>query len=231
MLSKMIIAAATLTALVAYPATSEAASACRSTWVKASAKVDTFFAPVAKLVCKQLNTDDAEAAQECIDNVEKYAEKAKEIHAEWNRGESSWTIGPRALPDNTTQTGAVSTERQFIGEPVITGSYELDLKRTDGKAKNDLIVKICFVDHNGNDIHYEQVRLNRDGRTEFKKTFTGVEGTVPLIHLNNEKWGTNAHQYTLRAETRGEPSALVNARKTLAATPKLGGKASKLPGR
>lgn len=219
MFSKMIVAAAAMSALVAFPATSQAGSSCQSTWVKASGKVQTFFSPVAKLVCQQLNTDDAEAAQKCIDDVEAFAAKADQIHEEWNRGESNWTIGPRALPNNRTQTGAVSTERQFVGEPVITGSYEIDLKRTDGKAKKDLIVKICFVDHNGNDVHYEQVRLSKDGRTSFKKTFTGVEGSFPLIHLNNEKWGTNAHKYTLRAEASGEPAALVNARKTVSATP------------
>jgi hypothetical protein len=217
MFSKMIVAVAALSALVAVPATAGAASSCRSTWVKASGKLETFFVPVAKLVCQRLNTDDTVAAQKCIADVVAYAAKAQEIHAEWNRGESSWTIGPRALPNSRTQTGAVSTERQFVGEPVITGSYALDLVRTDGAAKNDLIVKVCFVDALGNDVHYEEVRLNKSGRTSYRKTFTGMEGTFPLLHLNNEKWGLNAHQYTLRAEATGEPAALVNARRTVAA--------------
>ena len=215
MLSKLIIAAATMSALVVAPATAQAGSSCQSTWVKASGKVQTFFAPVAKLVCQQLNTSDADAAQQCIDDVVAFAAKAEQIHAEWNAGESSWTIGPRALPNSRTQTGAVATERQFVGEPVLTGSYEIDLQRTGGKAKKDMIVKICFVDASGNDVHYEQVRLSKDGRSSFKKAFTGMEGSFPLIHLNNEKWGTNAHQYTLRAVASGEPAALVNARSTV----------------
>lgn len=229
MLSKIIVAAATLTALIAAPTTSHAGSSCRSTWVKVTNKIEVFYVPVAKLVCKSLNTDDAVAAQKCIDDAVAYAAKAQEIHAEWNRGESSWTIGPRALPNNRTQTGSVATERQFVGEPVINGSYTLDLRRTDGKAKNDLIVKICFVDANGDDVHYQEVRLNKDGPTSFRRTFTGMEGTFPLIHLNNEKWGTNAHQYTLSAEAQGEPAALLNARKTVAATPKIGGVMTKTP--
>ena len=133
-----------------------------------------------------------------------------------------WSAWKSLPPANARiQTGKVSTERQFVGEPVIHGSYEIDLRRTDGKAKNDLIVKICFVDQNGNDVKFEKVRLNKDGRTSFKKTFTGVEGTFPLIHLNNEKWGLNAHEYRLRAEASGEPAALVKARKTVAEAPEV----------
>ena len=232
MFRKLIVVVAAASALVALPATSHAGSSCQSTWVKATGKLQTFFVPVAKLVCKQLNTEDLAAANRCIEDVVAFADKAEQIHAEWNAGESSWTIGPRALPNNRTQTGAVSTERQFVGEPVIHGSYEIDLRRTDGKAKNDLIVKICFVDENGNDVHYQQVRLNKNGPTSFKKTFTGMEGTFPLIHLNNEKWGTNAHQYTLRAEASGEPANLVKARQTASASKaKIGGTLTPGPGK
>lgn len=216
MFSKMIVAAAALTTLVAVPATSHAGSSCQSTWSKVTGKVETFFVPVAKLVCKQLNTEDEAAANKCLADVEEWAAKAGEIHAEWNRGESSWTIGPRALPNGSVQTGAVSTERQFVGEPVLNSSFTLDLERTGGKAKNDLIVKVCFVDASGNDVHYETVRLHKDGRTSYRKTFTGMEGTFPLIHLNNEKWGTNAHQYTLKSSASGEASAVAQARETVA---------------
>lgn len=216
MFRKFIVVAAAAASFVALPATSHAGSACQSTWSKATGKLQTFFVPVAKLVCKQLNVDNVDAANQCIEDVQAFAAQAEKIHAEWNKGESSWTIGPRALPNERVQTGKVSTERQFVGEPIINGSYEIDLRRTDGKAKNDLIVKICFVDQNGHDVKYEQVRLNKNGRTSFKKTFTGVEGTFPLIHLNNEKWGLNAHEYRLRAEASGEPAALIQARRTIA---------------
>lgn len=63
----------------------------------------------AELVCNSLNTDDAVAAQKCIDDVVAYAAKAQEIHTERNCGDSSSTIGPRALPNNRTQTGSVPT--------------------------------------------------------------------------------------------------------------------------
>lgn len=219
------ITAAALAALFAVPSAAHAGTSCKSTWVKASGKISTFFVPVAKLVCDKLNTDDREAAQKCLDDVEKFAAKAQEIKEEWNRGEDgSWKIGPRALPLNRPQTGAVSTERQFVGQPVLNSSYEIAIDRTGGKAKNDLIVSICFVDQNGDDVHYEQVRLSKDGRTAFKKAFTGVEGTFPLIHLNNEKWGTNAHQYTIKGSASGEATAVAQARRTLGSV-----KAVKLP--
>lgn len=216
MLRKIAVTAAAITALIAFPNVSQAGSSCQSTWSKAHGKLQTFFVPVAKLVCHQLNTDDAAGANKCLEDVQEWAAKAAEIRDAWNLGESNWTIGPRALPNNRVQTGAVATERQFVGQPVLNAEYKLDLVRTDGKAKGDLIVKICFVDATGNDAHYEQVRLSKDGRTSFSKTYTGMEGTFPLIHLNNEKWGTNAHKYTLTATARGEASAVAQARVTAA---------------
>ena len=87
MFSKFIVVAAAATALVALPATSHAGSSCQSTWSKATSKIQTFFVPVAKLVCHQLNTDNVDAANQCIADVEAFADKAEEIHAEWNRGD------------------------------------------------------------------------------------------------------------------------------------------------
>ncbi len=215
MLSKIITAAA-LTALLAVPSAAQAATSCKSTWVQATGKLSTFFVPVGKLVCNAVNTDNEQGARKCMEDVEKFAAKAQEIKDAWNQGENgSWKIGPRPLPNNRPQTGAVATERQFVGAPVLNSEYELSLDRTGGKAKKDLIVKICFVDANGDDVHYEQVRLSKDGRKSFKKTFKNVEGTFPLIHLNNEKWGTNAHQYTIKGTGRGEASAVAKARQTL----------------
>lgn len=220
MLNKMLLASV-LTVAFAAPSISHAGTSCKSTWVKANSKLKTFFVPVGKLVCNQLNTEDKDAAEKCIADLEKFAKKAEEMKAEWNKGEDgSWKIGPRALPNNRTQTGAVATERQFAGAPVLGGEYELSLERTGGKAKKDLIVKVCFVDENGDDVAYQEVRLSKDGRKKFNKTFTGVEGTFPLIHLNNQKWGTNAHKYTIRGESHGEPAAVVQARKTLKAANK-----------
>jgi len=212
MLNKMILASV-LTVVFAVPAVSHAGTSCKSTWVKANSKLKTFFVPVGKLVCKQLNTEDPEQANKCIEDLEKFAAKAEEIREEWNKGEDgSWKIGPRALPDNRVQTGAVSTERQFAGQPVMNANYELSIDRTGGKAKKDLIVKVCFVDENGDDVEYKEVRLSKNGRRSYKHTFTGVEGTFPLIHLNNQRWGANAHKYTIRGEGKGVVPAIATAR-------------------
>ena len=215
MFNKIILATA-LTAIFAVPSISHAGTSCKSTWVKANSKIKTFLVPVGKLVCDRLNTEDKDAAKQCLDDVKAYAKKAEQIRDEWNRGENgSWKIGPRALPNNRPQTGAVATERQFVGLPVLNSEYELSIDRTGGKAKKDMIVKICFVDANGDDVAYESVRLSKNGRRSYKKTFRGVEGTFPLIHLNNQKWGLNAHKYTIRGSASGEPAAVKQARQTL----------------
>lgn len=208
---------ATLTAaMLCIPQFAQAGTSCKSTWVKSTAKFKTFFVPVAKVVCKQLNTDDEEAAKKCIENVEKFAKVAEDLKTEWNKGEhGSWKIGPRALPNDRPQTGTVSTERQFIGVPVLNEDYKLTMRRTGGKAKRDLIVKVCFVDESGNDVEYKEFRLNKNGNKSINHTFSGVAGTFPLIHLNNQRWGANGHKYIIEGEAQGEPQAVVQARKTL----------------
>jgi len=217
MLSRILIASSlAAAAFLAVPSVAHAGTSCQSTWVKASSKVSKFYVPVGKFVCKQMNTEDEAAAQKCIDDLEKFAKTADEIKDTWNEGEDgSWKIGPRALPLNRPQTGAVSTERQFVGTPVVNEEFTLELDRTGGKAKKNLTVKICFVDETGNDVAQETVVLSKDGKKSFKKTFKGVEGTIPLIHLNNERWGTNAHQYRIKSSGTGEAAAVQQARQTL----------------
>ncbi len=213
-------AAAGFVALAA-PTEADAASSCRSTWVKSTSVLEKFYVPVSKLVCSQLNTDNPDAAQNCIDQAKKAADAADTIRREWNKGEQgSWKIGPRALPMNRPQTGAVSTERQFVGQPAINDTYTLKLERTGGKAKKDLIVKVCFVDQAGKDVAVDTIRLSKGGKKKWSKTYKNVEGTFPVLHLNNQRWGTNAHKYKLTASAKGVPSALQNARKTVAATKK-----------
>ncbi len=219
---KKLIFVSALTATFAVPAISHAGTSCKSTWVKATSKVETFFVPVGKLVCKGLNTEDEAAAEKCIADLDKFAAKAAEMEAEWNRGEDgSWKIGPRALPHNSPQTGKVSTERQFVGQPVINSTYELTVERTGGKAKKDLIIDVCMVDANGNDVAHRQHRLRAGGDTKEVFRFDGVEGTFPLIHLNNEKWGTNAHQYKIQGAGMGVPAKVKLARQTLRAAKKI----------
>lgn len=220
-----ILTATTLAALITIiPTAAHAGTSCKSTWVKSSSKISKFYVPVGKFVCKKVNTKDEAAAQKCIDDLEKFAKTNKEIKDTWNEGEDGgWKIGPRSLPADRVQTGAVSTERQFVGTPVVNSKYTIDLKRTGGKAKKNLVAKICFVDENGNDVKYKQVTLSKDGTSNFKQTFTGVEGTIPLIHLNNQRWGANAHKYTIKTSGSGEPTAVKQARDTL----KKKGKTSK----
>ncbi|MEM6995990.1 MAG: hypothetical protein AAF721_36115 [Myxococcota bacterium] len=210
----MLLSVAVASAVLALPSVSHAGTSCKSTWTKASAKVAKFFAPASKLVCKKLNTKDKAAADKCIADVQKYAAEADKIKKEWNKGEDgSWKIGPRALPTNRVQTGKVSTERQFVGQPILNDKYTVKIDRTGGKAKKDLIVKVCLVDEKGNDVHYKSVRLNKKSKSK-TFSFEAAAGTMALIHLNNQKWGANAHQYTIKASASGEPKAVSQAKKT-----------------
>jgi len=216
MLNRIIIASSLAAAFLAVPSVAHAGTSCQSTWVKASKKVSKFYVPVGKFVCNQLNTEDPQAAQTCIDQLESFASTAQEIKSTWNQGEDgSWKIGPRALPLNRPQTGAVATERQFVGTPVVNEEFTLELTRTGGKAKKNLTVEICFVDPSGNDVAHETVVLSKKGRKTFTKTFRAVEGTIPLIHLNNQRWGANAHKYRIKSSASGEAAAVQQARQTV----------------
>lgn len=221
-------AAAASVVTISAPSEANAGTACRSTWVKSTSVLKKFYGPVSKLVCKKMNTDNPAAAQKCIDQAKKAAKDAVRIKKEWNKGEDgSWKIGPRALPMNSPQQGAVSTERQFVGQPAINDTYSISLERTGGKAKKDLIVKICFVDQAGNDVAVDTFRLSKKGKKKWSKTYKNVEGSFPVLHLNNQRWGANAHKYKLTTRAQGEPSALQNARKTVAANKSKKGKSSK----
>jgi hypothetical protein len=216
MYTRILVATSLAALFAAVPTQAHAGTACQSTWTKATSKISRFYLPVGRVVCSYLNTQSQADAAECINNLEEYAETLADIEQTWNVGESGgWKIGPRGLPLNRPQSGSVSTERQFVGTPVLNSSYTIELNRTGGKAKKNLTATICFVDAEGNDLQQDTVVLKRNGRTSYTKTFTGVEGTIPLIHLNNQRWGTNAHKYTLESSASGEASAVQQARQTL----------------
>lgn len=219
------------TTVFAIPSTSHAGSNCKSHWNKVNAKVKKFFGPVSKFVCKELNTDDEAQAEKCLQDVEKFAEDVEKMKKLWNDGDNGQTkIGSRGLAHGATETGNVKTERQFVGEPVTNDTYKLTIKRTGGKAKNDLIIKLCMVDENGNDAEYESVRINKKNTSE-TITIDNADGLMPLIHLNNQKWGANGHQYTIRGEASGEADAVSKAKATMkkAQSKKKPGKTTKAP--
>ncbi len=186
------------------PTQADAASNCRSVWNKATGKIQRFSKPLAKLVCKGMNISNPATAQVCLNQVQKYAKKADEMVKAWNEDGDSWNIGPRPLPHNRYQTGAVSTERQFVGQPVLGNSYTLTIERTGGKAKKNLTVKVCMVDENGTDVEFRTFTLSKNGPKKKTLNFTGVAGTFPLVHLNNQRWGTNAHKYTIKGTPAGK---------------------------
>ncbi len=195
------------------PAQADAASNCRSVWNKSNSKIQRFAKPLAKLVCKGIAVKTPASAQKCLDQVAQLASKADAMVKAWNEDGDSWNIGPRPLPHKRVQTGAVSTERQFVGQPVLNDNYTLTIERTGGKAKKDLVVKVCMVDDKGTDVKYKEIRLSKNGKKKHTFTFSGVAGTFPLIHLNNQRWGTNAHKYTIKGVPRGVPPKLAAARK------------------
>ncbi len=206
------------------PARADASSNCRSIWNKATGKIGKIADPVAKLVCAGMVVETPAAAVACLELVEKTRKEVDKIVKLWNEDGDSWNIGPRPLPHDRYQTGAVSTERQFVGQPVLGDTYTLTIQRTGGKAKKDLVVKVCMVDENGYDVKYKSFKLRKDGPTKKTITFRGVAGTYPLIHLNNQRWGTNAHKYTIKGKESGEAPNVSKAREILEASHTVSGK-------
>ncbi|RMG94725.1 MAG: hypothetical protein D6705_15445 [Deltaproteobacteria bacterium] len=204
--------------MIALPATASAGSNCKSIWNKATGKIEKVAGPVAKLVCAGIAVETPATARQCLDLVEKTSKEVDKIVKSWNEDGDSWNIGPRPLPHDRYQTGAVSTERQFVGQPVLGDTYSLTIERTGGKAKKGLVVKVCMVDENGYDVKYKSFTLSKDGPRKKTVTFRGVAGTYPLIHLNNQRWGTNAHKYTIKGGESGEAPNVAKAREILAAT-------------
>ena len=220
MKAQLVISALVATAAFSAPSTSHAGSNCTSGWNRLTTKAKGYF------VCNALNTESEDAARTCLDQVEQYKETIQEMKATWNTGDSSSTkIGTRGLPHARTQTGNLKTERQFAGQLITGRKYTLTIDRTGGKAKKDMVVQVCMVDSNGDDVEYETRRINKSN-TSTTIEFIGVEGTMPLIHLNNERWGANGHHYTIRGVESGQPAAVRRARKTLKAA-KLRGKITK----
>lgn len=218
-MSKMIFLGAVVaaTSVFTIPSTSYAGSKCKSGWNKTSSEVKKFFGPVSQYVCSELATDNEQAAQQCVENLEKFAAEMERMKQLWNDGKGGeGKIGSRGLAHGTKEAGNVKTERQFVGQPVLHDSYKLTINRTGGKAKNDLIVELCMVDANGNDAKYKSVRLNAKATSKTIE-IANAAGLLPLIHLNNEKWGANGHEYTIRGSVKDEPHAVALAKKTLAA--------------
>ena len=223
-----VVAAATVFAI---PSTSHAGSNCKSGWNKVTSKAKKFFKPVSKFVCKELNTDNEAQAEKCLQDVEKFAEDVDKMKKLWNDGDNGQTkIGSRGLAHGTTETGNVKTERQFVGQPVVNDTYKLTIKRTGGKAKNDMTIKLCMVDENGNDARYKSVKVNKK-KTKQTITIDNAAGLIPLIYLNNQKWGANGHKYTIRGEVSGEADAVAQAKATMkkAKGKKKSGKSAKAP--
>lgn len=215
------------TAMLAVPSVSHAGSNCSSGWNKLTTKTKRLFVPVGKVVCNALNTEDLQAAQQCIDDVERYAAQIEAMEVLYNgSGSSTTTIGTRGLAHDRTETGNVKTERQFAGEPIVARRYSLTINRTGGKAKKNLTVKVCLVDSSGDDAQYRSVTLNKS-QTSKTINFDNAAGLMPLIHLNNQKWGANGHKYTIRGTTSGVAPNLRQARQTVAKSKRVKKKIAK----
>ncbi len=202
---------------LAAPATAEAGTSCRSEWVKFKDFFDQNGPKIAKGICQLFNKDDAEAGKKCLADYEAAKAKVDETIHKYNAkaGDTQWKIGPRGLGEGKTLSGTLLAQRTFAGPPVMSDTYRLDLRRTGGKATKGMKGTVCFVDENG-DVSGSTTTFTVDrGRPNYAHTFSGVAGLTPVILLE-KPWGTNGHQYTIRAESGGEAGIVKKAREAAA---------------
>ncbi len=206
-----VIAAATVVVLA--PRTASAGNPCQSEWVKFKTFFDQNGAKIAKGVCQIINKSDATAAQKCVDDYDKAKQKIDEALAKYNAqaDDSQWKIGPRGLGEAKWATGTLLGERTFAGAPVLSDSYQLELQRTGGKAKNAMKGTVCFLDADGN-LALPAATFSIDaGRPNYANTFSGVAGLTPVILLE-KPLGLNGHQYQIRGTRGAEPGVVREAR-------------------
>jgi len=133
---------------------------------------------------------DLQVTLECIKNVKKYEEIAKQMISFFNSAANNgWaTLGPRRIEFGTAQKGTVvsAASRVFVSPlPVDKDSVTVQVKKIDGEAQADII--ICKVDGKGNYIKLAQVEFakgdNNVGQV-ITKTVSGVKGYLVQVRID-----------------------------------------------
>lgn len=195
------------------PSVASANNPCTSQWVKFKTFFDQNGAKIARGVCQLVNSNDAAAAQKCVEDFDKAKAQIDAKLAEYNAkaDDTQWKIGPRGLGEARWATGTLLGERTFAGAPIMSDSFRLELQRTGGKAKNDLKGTICFLDSDGQMALPAASFSVAPGRPNYDNTFNGVAGLTPVILLE-KPLGLNGHQYQIRGTRGAEPTVVREAR-------------------
>jgi hypothetical protein len=221
MLKKIAIVTALATSAIVLVPAQQAEASCKSNWMKLSDNFRKLSPLIAKGICKAINKDDKDAANECVTNYEKAKAEVENVIKTYNQDADEGKIGPRGLGTNRWYTGKLLAERTFIGLPVFSDEYTIEFKGDGGENQNPYTVEICFIDPTDGSNVVEPVRktfTNNNGH--YKQTFKGVYGARPMVYLENSKVSaTKAHRYKLFGSEGGEPKIIADARKLLGGGP------------
>ena len=203
----------TLTAsILSVAGAAHAASPCTSEYVKFREFFDKNSAQIAKFTCNLVNGKDPAAAQRCVDDFNKIAQKASDLIVKANQatGDSNLTIGPRSLGEGVWRTGALQAQRTWVGVNVASDTYRVQMERTGGKAKSTVSGTVCFLDEKGDAVKTGNFTVN-PGQPIFDQTFTDVAGLLPVVLLSMPLEPFNAHQYKISGTRGGVPQAVIDA--------------------
>ena len=190
-----------------------AASPCKSTWSQLEDIYKKLSPIVVKGICTWTSSGDAAGAAQCVRDYEAAVAQVQKIVKEYNAQATSGKIGPRGLGTNTWYDGALTAERTFIGQPVMSDNYKVEFQGTGGSSKKAFTVTICFVNDKGDDGVASRAKTFETNDASWTESFSGVYGLRPIVYLRNSTFvTTNAHKYKLRGTEGTEPKRVRDAR-------------------
>lgn len=213
MLRNAVIAAltATLTTFAAVD-TARAANPCTSEYIKFRQFWDKFGPAIVLALCNWTNNQDPAGAQQCVKTYSDAMAKANGYLTQHNQfvGDSQLTIGPRPLGEATWKTGKLQAQRTWVGVPVVSDTYRVQMERTGGKAKSTVSGTVCFLDDKGESKQTANFTVSPSSPV-FDQTYANIAGLSPVVLLSMPLSPLDAHQYKIMGTRGSAPAAMVPA--------------------
>lgn len=206
--------------------TAARANPCESQWMKLDNAFKKLSPILSVVICKQLNKDDAEAAQQCVDDYEQKKGEIEALVKVYNTEAGSEKIGPRGLGwgvENPTGTwapkvydGTLLAERTFISAPMPSEHLKLSFRGTGGDSKQPYTVTVCVLDETGDSDRSSQVHEFATNSGRWELSLPAVFQKRVMVYLKNSKVTLNGHKYELTATPAGVPAVVQQAAATAA---------------
>lgn len=192
--------------------TAHATHPCTSEYVKFRQFWDKFGGAIVLALCNWANTQDPAGAQQCLKTYNDAMAKANFYLNQHNQivSDSQLTIGPRPLGEATWKTGKLQAQRTWVGVPVVSDTYRVQMERTGGKAKSTVSGTVCFLDDKGESKQTASFTVN-PGSPTFDQVFSNVLGLSPVVLLSMPLSAFDAHQYKIMGTRGSAPAAMVPA--------------------